>query len=149
MGFSLTGAHVIFFVAAIIVAGAVSGVFIGVTMNISNSLADQGKRLQEQLDTDFTIINDPQQIPLSGDGNYRIFYIKNTGSKELVTTNETIHIFIDGEIIQQTSYTFSDSSIHPAKYTKLYVVQTLISAGDHVLRVVGPQAVEDTFIFTI
>ncbi|MEM0466457.1 MAG: hypothetical protein QXL17_03645 [Candidatus Thermoplasmatota archaeon] len=149
MGFSLTGAHVIFFVAAIIVAGAVSGVFIGVTMNISNSLADQGKRLQDQLDTDFTIINDPQRIPLSGDGNYRIFYLKNIGGKELITNNQTMHIFIDGEIVPQRYYNFSDASIHQSEYTNLYIVQTLLSAGNHVLRIVGPQAVEDDFIFTI
>ena len=29
MGFSLTGAHVIFFIAAVIAAGAVSGIFAG------------------------------------------------------------------------------------------------------------------------
>ena len=39
MGFSLTGTHVIFFIAAVIVAGMVSGVFIAEIMNITTSLS--------------------------------------------------------------------------------------------------------------
>ena len=53
MGFSLTGAHVIFFIAAVIVASTVSGIFIAITMNISTSLSNRGERFQDQLDTDF------------------------------------------------------------------------------------------------
>ena len=149
MGFSLTGAHVIFFVAAVIVAGAVSGVFIAITLNISSSLSYRGDRIQEQLETDFEIINDPNNIPLSGDSNYRIFYIKNIGGKTLETTNETVHLFIDGQIVDGEAYNFSDSSIQPSEYTSIYVDQSLLVSGDRTLRVVGPLAVEDEFIFVI
>ena len=147
MGFSLTGAHVIFFIAAVIVAGAVSGIFIAITMNVSTSLSDRGDRLQEQLDTDFEIINDPEFIPTSG-SDY-IFYLKNIGGKKLYTTNETFQIFVDGEIIIIANYNFSDESIQPSEYTRIYVDQSAISAGDHTLRVVGPLAVEDEFTFEI
>jgi flagellar protein FlaG len=147
MGFSLTGAHVIFFVAAAIVASAVSGVFIAITMNVSTSLTERGDRIQEQFDTDFKIINDPANIPTSGT-NY-IFYLKNIGGKKLSTTNETIQLFIDGDIIVPANYNFSDVYIQPSKYTKLYVAQATISTGDHTLRVVGPLAVDDEFNFTI
>jgi flagellar protein FlaG len=146
MGFSLTGAHVIFFIAAVIVAGAVSGAFIAITMNVSTSLSDRGDRLQEQLDTDFKIINDPNNIPTSG-SDY-IFYLKNIGGKELPTTNETFQLFIDGEIIATANYNFSDESIQPSEYTRIYVTESL-SSGDHILRVVGPQAIEDEFTFEI
>jgi len=92
VGFSLTGTHAIFFIASVIVAGAVSGVFMAVTIDISTSLSDRGNRLQEQLDTEFKIISDSSNIPISG-SDY-IFYLKNTGGKVLVTTNETFQIFI-------------------------------------------------------
>ena len=147
MGFSLTGAHVIFFVAAVIVAGTVSGIFIGITSNVSTSLSNRGDRIQEQLDTDFTIINDPKNIPTEG-SDY-IFYIKNTGGKKLITTNETFQLFMDGEIIATANYNFSDDSIQASEYTKIYVAQSIISPGDHTLRVVGPLAVEDEFTFEI
>jgi len=149
MGFSLTGAHVIFFVAAVIVAGTVSGVFIAITLNISTSLTYRGDRISEQLDTEFKIINDPNNIPLSGDSNYYLFYLKNIGAKVLTTSNETFQIFIDGDIIDILDYNFTDSSIHASEVTVIYVTKSLISSGDRILRVVGPMAIEDEFTFTI
>jgi len=147
MGFGVTGTHVIFFIAAIIVAGAVSGVFMAITMDISTSLSNRGDRLQEQIDTDFKVINDPDNIPTSG-SDY-VFYLKNIGGKELITTNVTFQLFVDGEIIAVANYNFSDDSIQPSAYSSLYIAQSTISAGDHTLRVVGPQAIEDEFDFTI
>jgi flagellar protein FlaG len=145
MGFSLTGTHVIFFIAAVIAAGMVSGVFIAVTMNVSTSLSDRGDRVKEQLDTDFAIINDPNTIPLQG--SYYIFYLKNIGGKTLTTTNQTFQVFLDGEIIPSAQYYFSDSSLVKEGVTNLYV-NTTITAGNHALRIVGPQATEEEFIFT-
>ena len=147
MGFSLTGAHVIFFVAAVIVAGAVSGVFIAITMDVSSSLSERGDRLQEQLDTDFEIINDPNNIPSSG--GYYIFYLKNIGGATLITTNETFHIFLDGDIIDKEYYNFSTNETQIGEVAILYIATSQIGSGDHTLRVVGLQAVDDELIFTI
>jgi len=147
VGFSLTGTPVIFFVAAIIAAGAVSGIFVAITMNVSMSLSDRGDRIQEHLDTDFKIINDPENIPTSG-SDY-VFYLKNIGGKKLSTTNETFQLFINGDIIATVNYNFSDDSIQPSKYTRIYVAQSTISSGYHTLRVVGPLGIEDEFTFEI
>ncbi len=147
MGFSLTGAQVIFFIASVIVAGAVSGVFIGVTTNVTNSFSDKGDRLQEQLDTDFKIINDPDAIPDAG--GYYSFYLKNIGGKKLLTTNQTFQLFVDGDIITIANYYFSDDSIQPGQVATIYVDNSEIAAGDHTMRLVGPLAIEDEFTFTI
>ena len=96
MGFSLTGTHVVFFIASIIVAGTVSGVFIAATLNVSSSLSQKSERVKSQLDTEFSIINDNENIP-SASGYYH-FYLKNIGSGTLVTTNSTFHVFVDGDI---------------------------------------------------
>jgi len=147
MGFSLTGTHIIFFIAAVIVAGLVSGILISVTMDISTSLSEKGDRVQEQLDTDFEIINDPDNIPDAG-GYYR-FYLKNIGGKKLVTTNETFQLFVDGDLIATTNYNFTDESIQPSEVTEIFVVNSTISSGGHTLRIVGPLAIDDEFTFTI
>lgn len=144
MGFSLTGTHVIFFIAAVIVAGMVSGVFIAVTMNVTTSLSDRGDRVIEQLNTDFAIINDPAIIPMAG--TYHIFYLKNIGGVRLITTNQTFQVFIDGELLAISQYYFVNTSIPVEAVTSLYVNATL-TAGDHTLRVVGPQAVDKNFVF--
>ncbi len=144
MGFSLTGTHVIFFIAAVIAAGMVSGVFIAITLNVSTSLSNVGDRLKEQLDTDFSVINDPNAIPVQG--NYYLFYLKNIGGKTLATTNQTFQVFLDGEIIPQSQYFFNDSTLVMQDITTLFVNAT-ITTGDHTLRLVGPQATEDEFMF--
>ena len=106
MGFSLTGTHVIFFVASIIIASAISGVFVVVINDVSSSFSERGERVQDQLDYEFTIINDPNNIPSEG-SNY-LFYLKNIGGKKLSTTNTTFTIFVDGEIVPVANYNFSD-----------------------------------------
>lgn len=146
MGFSLTGTHVIFFVAAVIVAGMVSGVFIAVTMNVTTSLSNRGDRVIEQLNTDFAIINDPLIIPLSG--IYYTFYLKNIGGSRLTTTNQTFQVFIDGELLGISQYYFSEPSLPVETVTSLYM-NTTLSSGDHTLRIVGPQAVDKNFAFLI
>jgi len=147
MGFSLTGTHVIFFIAAVIIAGAVSGVIIAVINDVSNSLSERGERVEEQLDTEFKIINDPDNIPTEG-SDY-LFYIKNIGRKELATTNDTFHVFVEGDLVAVANYNFSEDSIQPDEVAILYIATSEISAGDQTLRVVGPRAVEDELDFTI
>ncbi len=147
MGFSVTGSHVIFFVASVIVAGAVSGVFIAVSMNLTGTFQDKAARLETHLETDFAIINDPRSIPHQN-GSY-IFYIKNIGSSRLICSNQTCQTFIDGIIIDQSSYSFAEDSIYPDDYTELQIKNTTITAGYHTLRLVAQSACEDTLIFTI
>ena len=147
MGFSLTGTHIIFFVASVIVAGAVSGVFVAVTLNVTSSLSEKGDRISEQLDTEFKIINDPNNIPLLS--GFYVFYLKNIGNREITTTNETFQLFIDGEIISIKNYNFSNNSISPSEYTMINVSESLLSSGYHKMRLIGPYSVEDEFIFEI
>jgi flagellar protein FlaG len=147
MGFSLTGTHVVFFIAAVIIASAASGVFIAVVNDVTTSFSERGDRVKVQLNTEFKIISDPDNIPTSG-SNYQ-FYLKNIGGSELSTSNETFHVFIDGELIVTANYSFADATIQPDETTTLSINTNDISTGDQTLRVVGPQAVEDEFDFTI
>jgi archaeal flagellar protein FlaG len=147
MGFSLSGTHVVYFVAAVIVAGVVSGVLVAVTNDVSSSLAGRGDRIQEELDTEFKIINDPDNIP-NVSGFYR-FYLKNIGGKAITTANKTFTLLIDGDIISGSSYTFDDTKIQPGEYTIMFVSNSVISAGDHKIRLVGPRDVKDEFNFEI
>jgi flagellar protein FlaG len=147
MGFSLTGTHVVFFIASVIIASAVSGVFIAVTDGVMTSFSERGKIIEENLNTNFIIINDPDNIPTTG--GFYLFYIKNIGSRKVATTNETFNIFIDGEIVITANFNFSDTSIQPEEVTNLLIDNSEISAGDHTLRAVGPQDIVDEFIFSI
>ena len=64
-------------------------------------------------------------------------------------SNETFNVFIDGELVIIANYNFSETSIKTGEVTTLYVANNEISAGDHTIRLVGPQAINDEFVFTI
>ncbi|UCH72233.1 MAG: hypothetical protein JSW62_01420 [Thermoplasmatales archaeon] len=147
MGFSLTSTHVIYFIAAVSIAGIVSGVFVSVTTDVTSSFTNRGGRLAAELDTDFEIINDPDNIPTSG--SYYIFYMKNIGEGRLTTDNETFQIFIDGDLISKNDYNLTPAYIYPSEVAEIYIINTTISTGNHQLRAVGPYAIADKFIFTI
>jgi archaeal flagellar protein FlaG len=147
MGFSVTGSHVVFFIASVIAAGAVSGVFLAVTFDLNTSFSERGERVQEVLDTEFAVINDPNHIPLSS-GDY-LFYLKNLGRNQLVTTEEIFTVFINGEVLTTGNYNFSVNQIKPGEISTLYIDSSVISSGSQTLRLVGPQSIDDEFIFTI
>jgi len=147
MGLSLSGTHVILFIISVILASTVSGVLVAVTTDVSTSLSERGDRLQNQLDTDFEIINDPDQIPTSG-SDY-IFYLKNTGDIRIITTNETFQILVDGIIISEVKYNFSKEYIYPGDVVMMYVDNSEILLGDHTMRVIDLQGNEDEFTFNL
>jgi len=147
MGFSLTSTHVIFFIAAVSIAGIVSGIFVTVIGNVTVSFTDRGERLADELSTDFEIINDPDNIPDIG-GYYR-FYLKNIGDGKLITDNETFQLFIDGDIVAKGNYNMTPSYIYPSEVAEIYLDNTTVSTGAHNLRIVGPYAIADKFTFTI
>jgi archaellum component FlaG (FlaF/FlaG flagellin family) len=147
MGFSLTGTHVVFFITAVIVAGAVSGVLMAVSVNVTTSLSERGDRVREQLDTEFVIINDNENIP--SDSGFYQFYLKNIGGATLITTEDIFQVFIDGDIVETSYYNFSTTSIKIGEVATLNIATSMISSGDHTLRIVGPLAIDEEFIFTI
>lgn len=147
MGLSLSGTHVILFIISVILASTVSGVLVAVTTDVSTSLSERGDRLQNQLDTDFEIINDPNHIPTSG-SDY-IFYLKNTGDIRIITTNETFQILVDGIIISEVKYNFSKEYIYPGDVVMMYVDNSEILLGDHTMRIIDLQGNEDEFTFNL
>ena len=147
MGFSLTSTHIIFFITAISLAGIVSGIFISITMDISNEFSKRGRILADEINIDFQVINDPDNIPEVG--GYYIFYIKNTGENKIITDNETFQVFIDGTLVPKAKYYLTPSYIYPPDVAELHVDNSTISSGTHKLKTVGPYGISDTFIFTI
>ncbi len=149
MGFSLSGARVIYFITIMIIAGLVSGIIVSVATDTSESLCNREERIQNELDLDFIIINDPFNIPLTSNGNFRLFYLKNIGEKKFISTNDTFQIFLNGEMLSKTSYNFSVSTLECGKVSTIYIASSQISYGDHIMKIFGPQALNDEFVFTI
>lgn len=95
--------HLIFFIAAVVVAISVVAVLTSNVQSLTGSTAVSSKIMAEQLRTDITVISDPEMIPY--DSVSYTFYVKNTGQTELATG--FINIFIDGELIAPANVNMS------------------------------------------
>jgi len=115
--------ELIMFIVAVIVAGSVAGGLAYVTTDIANSMNDRGAMLADQLRTDFSIINDPNNIPLNGNGPYNYtFYIKNIGKNPIPFTADAVQVFIDGNMVPPANLTFTDVSENPITVLEPYQV---------------------------
>ena len=75
--------------------------------------------------------------------------LKNIGRKKLSTTTTTFQVFIDGELIISSNYSFADDTLQTGDVTTMNISKNDILSGNHDLRLVGPQAIEDEFSFEI
>ncbi|QLC50646.1 flagellar protein G [Methanolobus zinderi] len=93
--------HMIFFIAAIIIAMGVVTVLSADIQSMVASSSVSSKLLSDQMRTDITIVNDPYVIPYDSTGNYYTFYAKNTGKTELVP--EFVTVMVDGVMIESAN----------------------------------------------
>lgn len=112
--------ELIMFIVAVIVAGSVAGGLAYVTTDIAKGMNDRGAMLADQLRTDFSIINDPNNIP--SNGNSYTFYIKNIGKNPIPFTADDVQVFIDGNMIPPANLTFTDVSGNPITVLEPYQV---------------------------
>ena len=144
--------ELIMFIVAIIVAGSVAGALAYVTNDIAGGIKIRGEGLADNLRSDFAIINDPENIPVSGT-DYT-FYIKNVGKNSIPFSSDALQVFIDGKMISPSNLTFVDvndlptSSLDPYEVGKI-VVTTNLSSGFHKLVVVLENGKVRSFVFRI
>lgn len=151
MGAETSSTHLIFFIVAMIIAAGVAGVIYTNVNAVVNSTQSASSTLSKQLQTDITIINDPGNIPKSGD--IYTFYVKNTGKSTLTT--ELVSVLINGVYIpdDDVQKTVIDGGITPVWRTsevlQLDVTYVSMPLGDNDLRVITENGVDDFLEFTI
>lgn len=151
MGAETSSTHLIFFIVAMIIAAGVAGVIYTNVNAVVNSTQSASSTLSNQLQTDITIINDPGNIPKSGD--IYTFYVKNTGKSTLTT--ELVSVLINGVYIpdDDVQKTVIDGGITPVWRTsevlQLDVTYASMPSGDNDLRVITENGVDDFLEFTI
>lgn len=145
MGFSISSTHMVFFVASMVVASIVAGVFINSTFSIRDGIVDKEGAITDRLKTDIEIINDPQNIP----NNPVKIYVKNTGTTDL--NKSTVNILINGSLISSPSIDIVDGVGYVLEPTEVMVIMADIKLpnGDHLVKVVGDNMVYDEIEFSI
>lgn len=138
--------EIILFIVSLLVAATVAGGLYVVTQDLADGITYRGTAIAQNLRTDFTVINDPENIPISS-GAY-VFYIKNTGSEAFLFTPDTVVVFVDGNLIPASNLTLRPSLLAPHDVGELRIATTL-SAGYHKLVVVIENGKQREFIFKI
>ena len=151
MGAETSSTHLIFFIVAMIIAAGVAGVIYTNVNAVANATQSAGNTLSQQLQTDITIINDPGNIPKSGD--IYTFYVKNTGKSTLTT--ELVSVLINGvyipdDDVQKTVIGGGTTTVwRTSEVLQLDVTYASMPSGDNNLRLITENGVDDSFEFTI
>ncbi len=145
-----SAAHMILFIATILIASSVAAVMMITIEKMSIEIKNQGEYIKSILSTNFEIINDPVNIPNKtvGTNIAYIFYVKNVGDAPFAFTNETITVLIDGLIIPKQNVTTNPSVLNPGDVGELDVIASL-SSGNHRITVILENGVSDSFDFTL
>jgi flagellar protein FlaG len=130
--------EMILFIASILVAAAVAGVFIDTVGGLSHSIESQGDATSESVATDIEVISDAGSQVYDRDGNGNIsLYVKNTGSRELDAEGSNVEVIVNGTYVGAVTVTPLGGSGWPrGEVVELEIDQTLASDTDHRVKVV-------------
>ncbi len=149
MGAETSTTHLIFFIAAMVIASGVVAIIYSNVNSFAGASREGAVTLSKQLMTDITIINDPAKIPKSG-YNYT-FYVKNTGRSNLAP--EHVTVIINGEVIpfkNVTATVINGTAVwRPADVLQLNVMFPAMPSGDNNLRIISENGIDDTMDFSI
>jgi flagellar protein FlaG len=146
-----SASHAIFFIASLIVATAVAGVFMGTSMRFSNDLKTKSNAYEYQMNTEVTIINDPSAMPYDSTNQTLVLYVKNIGTTSLYEC--ATRVLIDGNYSMSNNLTFKllDGATAWGNEVTLQITVgncTLIS-GDHKAKVIVEHGRSTTLAFKI
>ncbi len=143
MGFGDVATHLIFFIAAVVLASSASAIMFATVQKVTVEANEQGEVIKKIVGTDFEIINDPANVVYNSTLGAYIIYVKNTGSEDMFVTNTTLTILLNGAAVKFQSSTYS---IKPGETATLYVYSSKINATAK-LSVVSDVGIKKTFEF--
>jgi flagellar protein FlaG len=146
-----SASQMIFFIAAMIVATAVAGVFVTTTINLSRDIRNTADDTGTQFNTQIAIINDPSAMPYNDTCSTLVLYVKNIGSTVIGTNSVTI--LLNGTYFTRDNMTFQlkDGATGWAKEVVLEITMTnvTLAAGDHTLKIIVQGKESVSFAFKI
>jgi flagellar protein FlaG len=140
---SVSVSHMILFIASMIVAASVAGVFTSTVDEISSAIDDQGLHLSDSVRTDIEIISDNGAgscvYDCEGAGNVTLL-VKNTGSNRLRADSEAIDVLVDNRYQPTGDVTVEllggADSWDTNDVVRLEIDEGGLSSGDHRAKVI-------------
>lgn len=152
---SVSISHMILFIASIIIAASVAGVFTNSVNDLSQAIDDQGIQATEDVRTDIEIISDNGSgacvYDCDGQGNLSLL-VKNTGSRQLPADPERIDVLVDGQYQPAGNVGVEvlggETAWRRGSVARLNVSEPGLGSGDHRAKVIVSSD-EEVFRFRI
>jgi flagellar protein FlaG len=140
---SVSVSHMILFIASMVIAASVAGVFTSNVDRLSEAIDDQGLQVSDNVRSDIEVISDSGSDNVYDDTNTDqvILHVKNIGTNDLIPNETHVDVLINGEFQPPGDITIEVlGDGDPDTWTenevvKLTINQTL-SAGDHRAKVI-------------
>ena len=143
--------QLIFFIAAMVVATAVAGMFVTTTINISKDIRRAADAQSKAFNTQVTVINDASAMPYNSTCSTLVLYIKNTGSTTI--DEKQTSVLINGTYFTRDNMTFTllDGATEWKDEVVLQVTMSnvTLAPGDYTLKVIVQGGKFTTFSFKI
>lgn len=127
--------NLVLFIASLLVAASVAGVFSGEVGRLSENIDDLGLDASDKMRADVTVISDvgSQVYDIDGSGALRI-YVKNTGTRTLLSQPDHIDVLIDNEYQPNENLTVTvleGSDWTPGRVVRIEVAVPGLAEGTH------------------
>ncbi len=130
---SVSASHLILFIASMVIAASVAGVFTDTVGSLSQAISERGLDVSDDVRTDVEIISDGGSAAVYNASTESItLHVKNTGSGDLPPEADTVDVFVDGQYeVDVTMTVLSDDGLWlPGDVARLEIHEEL-GAGDH------------------
>jgi archaellum component FlaG (FlaF/FlaG flagellin family) len=91
-----SASHIIFFIASVIIAGAVVGVFYVAVSDFASAMDENSRVLAGNMRSDVRFINQPDMVPYVVYDNNITFYVMNTGKSTLNWNKTWVYLSVNG-----------------------------------------------------
>lgn len=139
---SVSVSHMILFIASMIIAAGVAGVFTSSVDDLAGAIEDQGPQVSDQVRTSIDIISDSGSDSIYDDTEENVtLLVKNTGTNTIVPEERQIDVLINGQFTgadDLTVETLGDSDLWRSNdVIRLTVtVDGGLADGDHRAKVI-------------
>jgi flagellar protein FlaG len=136
---SVSVSHMILFIASMLVAASVAGVFTNTVGQLSNAIDDQGVEISKDVRSDVEIISDSGSSGIYDVGdNVITLHVKNTGSETLAADSESINVFVNGQFETDVTVTLLGDAVawRPGEVVRLDITENIGTGDDQRVKIV-------------
>ena len=130
---SVSASHLIIFIASMMIAASVAGVFTDTVGQLSNALSEQGLDVSSDVRTDVEIISDAGSSAVY-DGSIITIHVKNTGSERLAPVPGQMDLFVNGSFMTDYTVTLEPAggnSWTPGDVVRVDITVGTLASADH------------------